>query len=462
MRTLLALALLLPAQDDPFRDEAAKALRRAAEYFRTKVAVHGGYVWRVSEDLGHRDGERKAGPEQIWVQPPGTPTVGMAFLAAWEATRDPDYLEGSADAARALARGQLRSGGWTYSVEFDPAKRSAWAYRGEPEMPRQFNVSTLDDDTTQSALRFLARIDRALDFKDAAIHEAAVSGLAALLSAQLPHGGWSQGFVGPADPATPVLKASFPETWSRTPDVKEYWFQATLNDGLVEDAVETLLEAAKIYSKDEYRAAALKAGDFLLLARLPEPQPAWAQQYNARLQPAWARRFEPPSVTGGESQGALRVLLRLHRETGDAKYLEPVRPALDYLRRSLLPDGRLARFYELRTNEPLYFTRAYELVKHDSDLPTHYGFKVAARLDEIERELAQIQEGKPASRKAPNLDRLRAEAKEAVASLDGEGRWVTRAPLKDAGDRDPRPVLDSGVFARNLEALARYLRATKP
>jgi hypothetical protein len=39
----------------------------------------------VSEDLRHRQGEGVAGPSEIWVQPPGTPTVGLAFLAAYEA-----------------------------------------------------------------------------------------------------------------------------------------------------------------------------------------------------------------------------------------------------------------------------------------------------------------------------------------------------------------------------------------
>ena len=53
--------------------------------------------------------------------------------------------------------------------------------------------------------------------------------------------------------------------------------------------------------------AARRGGDFILLAQMPEPQPAWAQQYNARMEPAWARRFEPASITGGESVGACRT-----------------------------------------------------------------------------------------------------------------------------------------------------------
>src|SRR5436305_67082 len=83
------------------------------------------------------------------------------------------------------------------------------------------------------------------------------------------------------------------------------------------------------------------------------PPPAWAQQYNAQMQRAWARKFEPPSVTGGESQGVIRILMDVYRQTGDRKYLEPIPRALDYLQKSEVSAERLARFYELKTNRPL-------------------------------------------------------------------------------------------------------------
>ena len=97
---------------------------------------------------------------------------------------------------------------------------------------------------------------------------------------------------------------------------------------------------------------------FFVLAQLPEPQPAWAQQYDHEMHPAWARKFEPPAVSGGESQGVIRTLMTLYRRTAavtdDAdRFLEPIPRAIAYLRRSLLNDGRLARFYELETNRPL-------------------------------------------------------------------------------------------------------------
>ncbi|MHC4117911.1 MAG: pectate lyase, partial [Planctomycetota bacterium] len=156
------------------KERAAEAMRRATDFFRTQVSTEGGYLWRYSEDMSLREGEGTATDSMIWVQPPGTPSVGMVFLAAYEATGDSYYLDAARDAAYALVRGQLRSGGWDYRVEFDPERRKRYAYRVDPKGKRDArNVSTMDDNNTQSAVRLLMRVDRALDFKNEKIHEAA-------------------------------------------------------------------------------------------------------------------------------------------------------------------------------------------------------------------------------------------------------------------------------------------------
>ncbi len=85
-----------------------------------------------------------------------------------------------------------------------------------------------------------------------------------------------------------------------------------------------MLEAARIYGEAKYKAAAEKAGGFILLARMPEPQPARAQQYDRDMHPTWARRFEPPAISGRESQDVMKSLLLLYQETGDKKYIEPL------------------------------------------------------------------------------------------------------------------------------------------
>jgi PelA/Pel-15E family pectate lyase len=459
------------AEEAALRGQAAKALRGATEFFRRQVATEGGYLWRYSEDLARREGEVKATATQVWVQPPGTPTVGMAYLSAYEATGDRYYLEAAQETANALVKGQLRSGGWDYSIEFDPNLRKRYAYRVDADKADARNVTTLDDNTTQSALRLLMRVDRALQFQDPKIHEAAGYALASLLKAQYPNGAWPQRFDRFPDPKDfPVKKAAYPESWPRTHPGRNYQGYYTFNDSTISDLIDTLLEAAQVYGEAKYHKAAEKAGDFILLAQMPEPQPAWAQQYDRDMHPAWARRFEPPAVTGGESQRVLRTLLRLYRETGDQKYLEPLPRAIAYFRRSRLPDNRLARFYELKTNKPLYFTKDYQLTYSDADVPTHYAFKVSDGIDAIARDYELLRTMNPAELKTPRKPgrpqataALAAQVKTIVASLDEQGCWLVAGRLRNHGPDDPtRRVLDSRTFARNVEVLSTYLAATKP
>jgi len=459
-------------EDPSLRRQAAEALRKATEFFTGQVSTEGGYLWRYSEDLAKREGEGKADDKTVWVQPPGTPSVGMAFLDAYRKTGEPYLLEAAKRAGYCLVRGQLESGGWDYAIYFDPQRRKRYAYRVEAgaQGRRDRNTSTLDDDTTQAALRLLMELDKTLHFEDQQIHAAATFGLERLLAVQYPIGAWPQRFAAPPDPAKfPVKQASYPESWSRTYARTAYAAFYTFNDNAISDVIDVMLAAWKVYGDDRYRAAAEKAGGFILLAQMPEPQPAWAQQYDAEMHPAWARKFEPPAVTGGESQGVLRILMQLYRETGEKKYLEPIPRAIAYLRRSQLPDGSLARFYELQTNKPLYFTKQYELTYSDADMPTHYAFKVRSDIDSIEREykrLVTLGPGKlggdrsKAPRKASEGEMARVRG--VIAALDDRGRWVEEGRLRYHGSGDStRRVIDSQTFIRNVRILADYL-ATRP
>ena len=82
----------------PLPEEARAGLARATAFLRT-LNTGGGYLWRYSPDLRERAGENVATPTQIWVQPPGTPAVGQAFLRAWEVTGDPAYLDAASGTA---------------------------------------------------------------------------------------------------------------------------------------------------------------------------------------------------------------------------------------------------------------------------------------------------------------------------------------------------------------------------
>jgi PelA/Pel-15E family pectate lyase len=465
--SVIAVPPAFSADDPPEVAEALAAMRSATTFFTRQVATEGGYLYAYSADLKRREGELPATDTMVWVQPPGTPAVGMAYLRAYEATGDDFYRQAARQTAEALIKGQLRSGGWDYKIEFDPQLRKKIAYRVAPAGAEGANVTTLDDDTTQAAIRLLMRMDQALGFKDDTVHEAAQYALTSLVAAQYPNGAWPQRYSQPPVASEfPVLKARYPDQWSRTWTRDKYSSYYTFNDNAIGDVVAVVLEAARVYDDSQYRRAAERAGDFILLAQMPDPQPAWAQQYNARMEPAWARKFEPPAITGGESQSVLIMLLLLARETGQSKYLEPVPRALAYLNASRLPDGRLARFYELRTNTPLYFTRDYQLTESDSDAPTHYTFKMSGRLDNIQKEYDRLQKKglKPAQRaKPPQLGSdLTARAKRTITSLDDHGRWLETDRLKlDPPDSTPGPIIRSSTFIANLRTLADFVEASR-
>ena len=476
------------AQNATTPREAESALHRATEYYVSNVSTGGGYHFRYSADLSYGRSEQAEGPTQVSVQRDGTPIVGMAYLRAYEATGDRFYLEAARGTANALVQGQHCSGGWDYIIEFDPAKRENYPYRaddncGVTKTPTGAPIyTTLDDNVSQAALRLLMRVDRELEFKDKKIHEAAMYALDRLSKAQYPNGAWPQRFHEYPNPADyPVKKASYPESWPRSWPNENYRGNYTFNDNSIVDMIDAFLEASRIYKEPKYQAVAEKGAGFILLAQMPEPQPAWAQQYDRDMHPVWARQFEPASISGGESQNILQMLLVLYRETGDRKYLEPIARALKYLKSSGLPERPnqparktrscppgtlcLARFYELRTNKPLFITKGtmvnvqggpslrpdgYEVSYDDSDTITHYSlFQNASSLALVEAEYERVKSADPATLRRP--DKLHglspwsdgfeqaqpqrdpaSRAAAVVAELNADGTWVSEGSVGKA------------------------------
>jgi hypothetical protein len=492
-RSVLSLVLALAgfgggfAADEPLPVQARAAMSRATAYIRS-IATEGGYLWRYSPDLKERAGENVATATQIWVQPPGTPSMGMAFLRAHEVTGDPQYLEAAKAAADALAVGQLESGGWDYLVEFDPALSAKWYRRidvgkiSAADAAKRRNISTFDDDNTQSALRLLLAVADASkganEPRDGRIREARDYALRRLLEAQRPNGGWPQRWTGVrVDPQEyPVRPARFPQDYPREYPKQNYMGHYTLNDNTQRDCVLTLLDAAKRLGRPEHRAAALRGGDFLILAQMPEPQPAWAQQYNPQLEPAWARAFEPPCVCAGESVGAMRLLVDLYLETGEEKYLEPLPRAIAWYRRSAIAPGVWARMYELRTNTPIFGDRDGKIKYRVEDLSEErqtgyswkgdYGATAAIRYYEevksagrsaiLAKRQAVEEKAKTPKDKAARARVLESRVQAAIAALDAQGRWLGSGGRRASGEQ-----ITTAGFIMNLRTLSDYLESVK-
>ena len=401
-----------------------------------------------------------------WVQPPGTPAIGETFLNAWEATKDPRFLEYAAATAKALLRGQLRSGGWDHSFELRDEKRAAHGYRDLPAPKKPESRTSLDDDITTSALRFLMRYDAATRFANPAVRDGARHALRAIKAAQYPNGAWYQWWMRFPEPVSeaehPVMPAAYPESSPAEWD-NRWTGRYFLNDNVAVNVMDTLMLASRVYNEPEWMEVAKKGGDFLLLAQMPDPQPAWAQQYDPKMHPVWDRKFEPPAIASRESERVLLGLIRLYHQTGDKKLLEPHDRAIRYLRGCLLPEGLMPRYRELKTDRPLYFKREgrkYTLVYDDKDLPKHYGFKVASVLDFVQRELAVARAGRDPSRVIVEPDPVPPRtADEVIASMDSRGAWVEQGGLDFHEVKPASGVISCATFVRNMGVLCRALGA---
>lgn len=437
-----------------------QGIERGIHFYQHRVAHHDGYAYYYSADLQQVWGEGKIDRDLVVVQPPGTPTVGLAYLRAFETTKNQAYLAAARETAEALIAGQLVSGGWTQVIAFKDHPLGA-KYRTQPRGDR--NYSSLDDGQTQTALRFLIRCDEALNQQHAAIHEAVSYGLDALLKAQFANGGFPQVWNSPVV-QHPIVKARYPTVdWRTEGRIKNYWDQYTLNDNLAGSVAATLIEAHRVYGEARYLQALSRLGDFLVLAQMPAPQPAWCQQYNAEMVPIWARKFEPPAITGWESQDAMRTLMQIARYTRQSRYLEPVPAALAYLKPLVLPDGNVARYYELKTNRPLYMTVDYQLTYDESLAPSHYGWKQPQSFAAIEQEYIATQAGnwKPApQRSRQELEPL---VQKILAAQSPDGRWESVFEGERLVGQPKFPLgfhyVSSDTFCRNLETLCEYLEA---
>ncbi len=498
-----ALTAVIPARaathSEELRQQALASLKKASEFYANQVSSHGGYTYYYSVDLKQAWGEGVATKDQIWTEPPGTPSVGMAFLKAYEATDDPEYLIAATNAGMALVYGQLQSGGWSQTIDFNPRGTRLNQYRNGRGTGS--NHSSLDDNQTQASIAFLAMLDRALGFKNAVVHEAVQYALDGLLGAQFPNGAFPQGWKTRA-PELPVKQASYQAEWARVWPNEDYWKYYTLNDGMPDSITYTLLTVQDVYRDERSRAALIRFADFLLLAQMPDPQPAWCQQYDYEMHPTWARKFEPPAISVLESEDAIKALLRVYRFTGDRKYLAAVGRALPYLKSCQLADGRMARYYELQTNKPLYMTRPpgvsgrssapgyYTLTYDDTNLPSHYGWKQPTEIDSLMAEFAMLNRdieppppslmprftanGKfeaaelvsPPGPGAKGFPELEAQVRKIVAALDSKGRWVdvVEPGKRLVGQPDFQTgfrYIGSDTFTWNVQTLSDYLTVTR-
>ena len=348
---------LAAAQTGPGRPETLAAMKRATAFMVDKVAYQGGYVWSYLPDFSRRWGELEAKPTMIWIQPPGTGTMGHLFLDAYHATGDEYYYRAAQKAAAALIKAQHPSGGWNYIHDFagprslqqwyDTYGRNAWRME---EFQHNWKNSTFDDAGTSEAMQFLLRLY--LEKKDAQYRPALDKAIKLVLDSQYPIGGWPKRW--PQDPKN-----------AKGGKGSDYTSLITFNDDVAGENIKFLVMVRQSFDEPKLRAriddALLRAMSSFIVTQQGQPQPGWGLQHGPDLKPAAARSYEPRAFATHTTAANLGQLMSFYELTGDTRYLARIPEAIDWLEQVRLPQPRGGRshptFIEVGTNRPLYVHR---------------------------------------------------------------------------------------------------------
>jgi PelA/Pel-15E family pectate lyase len=352
---LTALVLSdIPSHAQASREEILSVMKRATTFMTDKVAYKGGYVWSYLPDLSRRWGEMEARDTMIWIQPPGTATMGHLYLDAFHATGDNFYYQAAEQVAGALIFGQHRAGGWNYVVDFagdrslrewyDTVGRNGWRLE---EFQHYWGNATFDDAGTAESAKLLLRLY--VEKRDPKYKPALDKAIQFVIDSQYPIGAWPQRYPRVAEQSTHGL-----------PDYTPY---PTFNDDVAAENIDFLVMCYQALGDERLLDPILRGMNAFLITQQGAPQPGWALQYTMDLKPAQARTYEPRSLTTHTTATNLTLLVRFYRLTGETKFLARIPEAIDWLESLKLPPGVAPpgrthpTFIEVGTNKPLYIHR---------------------------------------------------------------------------------------------------------
>jgi len=462
-------------RSDVSENEIRAAMRVATDFMMTKVSNQGGFLWKYSADLSEQWGEVPALESQIWVQPPGTASVGAVLLNAYSATGDLEYLKYAEKVAAALIWGQHPSGGWNYLIDFDSSGLQAWYEHvaakcwGWEEYYHYYGNATFDDGVTVSAARFLLNMYRTS--KDRKYRGPLLKALDFILEAQYPNGGWPQRFP---------IRDDYGHDGHD--DYTPYY---TFNDDVIHGNIVFLLEAHQELGDEKYQKAAQRGMDFYLISQIAPPQAGWALQYDLEMKPGWARSYEPASIASGQTVRNIRDLETFYKITGDPNYLDPIPDAIQWLEKSVInsdPSKNFthATFYELGTNLPLYAHREgasiengrYWVDYEQKNFPGHYGMLRKVDIPSIKKEYERVRSLTREEAQSEYQARKKARAEAAdingneisiiISTLDDRGAWLEDLSIPHYPDvvGQPRRIvkgINTQTYIYNMQKLVAYL-----
>ncbi|PTQ96589.1 PelA/Pel-15E family pectate lyase [Mucilaginibacter yixingensis] len=278
---------------------------------------------------------------------------------------------------------QLRGKAFNYNQVFSDADKIQIAKEVEE------GLATIDNEATKKEIRYLVKIYKTVP--NPKYLAAAEDGIRYLLKAQYANGGFPQYY----------------------PDHGLYRNEITYNDNAMINALNVLQDVAEQKNGLEVvdpklaepAAQAVKKGVICILntqIKVKGVLTGWCQQYNERtLEPAKARAYELPSISGSETVGIIEFLMRQPNPspavktaiTAGVKWLTDVKIKGAKVAQFDAPgtpkgfDKRVeadpssdiwARYYEIDTNRPFFSNRdskkVYNLSEVDYERRTGYSW----------------------------------------------------------------------------------------
>ncbi len=284
---------------------------------------------------------------------------------------------------------QKDNGGWEKNL--DMAAMLSEAEKATLIKSKSEGETTIDNKATYTQIQFLGKIITASLLKQTPPNnfpkykESFNKGLDYLFAAQYENGGYPQFF----------------------PLRKGYYTHITFNDNAMIGVLKLLREVAKknedfAFVDEDRRKQAEKAVAkaipliLKLQIEIGGKKTVWAAQYDENtLKPAAARKFEPISLTAGESVGIIRFLM-LDAKPNREK-IEAIEAAIDWYRankiegirwerikgeNTVIKDKKAmpiwARFYEIETMKPIFIGRDsvihYDVMEIESERRNGYGW----------------------------------------------------------------------------------------
>lgn len=349
---------------------------------------------------------------------------------------------------------QKANGGWpknydVFAVLTAGQKDSVAAAKNETN-------TTFDNGSTYNQVAALAAAWLAL--KDSRYKEGALRGLGFILKAQYKNGGWPQYY----------------------PLRNDYSRCITFNDGVFEGIMRLLKdirEGAPQYAwvneglRRKLTAAYEKGMECILrtqIADMGRPT-AWCQQYDEKtLAPAWARKFEPPSICNRESAGLVLFLMSIDHP--EPRIKTAIENAVAWFRASRIYNTRIktipadrmvtpfrvsltdriavtdpsappiwTRYYELKTHVPIFCNRdskiVYSLAEVQRERRDGYGWYTYEPQQVIDRYAAW---------------RLKQSEHPLTVAADGSGDYRTVQAAFDACSPHTTIYIRGGVYHEKL------------